>query len=176
MRSHRVAILVVDGVLPLDVGIPAQIFLERPWLPYRTTLCAERPEVEVATGYSLVVPGSLADIRRADTVIVPGFVDHGRAFSDDVLAALRHVHRRGRRVVSICTGAFALAAAGLLDGLSVTTHWRDVDELAQRYPQVAVDRDVLYVDSRPSAHLCRRRERHRLVPAHCSSRPRRRRS
>lgn len=147
MRTHRVAILVVDGVLPLDFGIPAQVFLERPWLPYRTTLCAERPQVEVATGYSLVVPGTLADVRRADTVIVPGFVDQSRVFSDDVLDALRHVHRRRRRVVSVCTGAFALAAAGLLDGLSATTHWRDIDELAERYPQVTVDRNVLYVDN-----------------------------
>jgi transcriptional regulator GlxA family with amidase domain len=147
MRTHRVAILVVDGVLPLDFGIPAQVFLERPWLPYRTTLCGERPEVDVATGYSLVVPGTLADVRRAHTVIVPGFVDHGRVFSDEMLDALRHVHQRGRRVVSICTGAFALAAAGLLDGLSATTHWLDVDELAERYPLVSVDRNVLYVDS-----------------------------
>jgi transcriptional regulator GlxA family with amidase domain len=147
MRSHRVAILVIDGVLPLDFAIPAQVFLHRPWLPYRTMLCAERPQVDVATGYSLVVPGTLADVRRADTVVVPGFVDHRRVFSDDVLDALRHVHRRGRRVVSICTGAFALAAAGLLDGLSATTHWCDVDELAERYPQVTVDRNVLYVDN-----------------------------
>ena len=147
MRSHRVVILVVDGVLPLDFAIPAQIFLERPWLPYRTMLCAVRPQVEVATGYSLVVPGTLTDVRRADTVIVPGFVDHGRVFSDEMLDALRHVQRRGRRVVSICTGAFALAAAGLLDGLSATTHWRDIDELAKRFPQVTVDRSVLYVDN-----------------------------
>jgi transcriptional regulator GlxA family with amidase domain len=147
MRTHRVAILVVDGVLPLDFGIPAQVFLDRPWLPYRTTLCAERPQVEVATGYFLVVPGTLADVRRADTVIVPGFIDHGRVFSDDVLDALRQVHRRRRRVVSICTGAFALAAAGLLDGLSATTHWRDIDELAERYPRIAVDHDVLYIDN-----------------------------
>jgi transcriptional regulator GlxA family with amidase domain len=147
MRSHRVAILVLDGVLPLDFGIPAQIFLERPWLPYRTTLCAERPQVEVATGYSLVVPGTLAEIERADTVIVPGFVDHQRAFSDAILDALKHVHRRGRRLVSICTGAFALAAAGLLDGLTATTHWHDVDELAERYPKIAVNRNVLYVDN-----------------------------
>jgi transcriptional regulator GlxA family with amidase domain len=147
MRSHRVAILVVDGVLPLDFGIPAQVFLDRPWLPYRTTVCGERAQVEVAAGYSLVVPGTLANVRRADTVIVPGFLDHGRVFSDDVLDALRHVHRRGRRVVSICTGAFALAAAGLLDGLQATTHWRDIDELAARYPQVTVDRGVLYIDN-----------------------------
>ena len=110
-------------------------------------MCGERPQVEVATGYCLVVPGDLDDVRRADTVIVPGFVDHGRTFSDAVLDALRHVHRRGRRVVSICTGAFALAAAGVLDGLPVTTHWRYIDELAERYPQVTIDRNVLYVDN-----------------------------
>jgi transcriptional regulator GlxA family with amidase domain len=147
MRSHRVAILALDGVLPLDLGIPAQIFGERPWLPYRTTLCGERRRVNVEAGYQLVVPGTLADVRCADTVIVPGIVDHSRRFSDDVLHALRHAHRRRRRVVSICTGAFVLAAAGLLDGLAATTHWRDVDELAQRYPQVTVDRNVLYVDN-----------------------------
>ncbi len=147
MRPHRVAILVVDGVLPLDFGIPAQVFLERSWLPYRTTLCGERPEVKVAMGYSLVVPGTLADVRRADTVVVPGVLDHRRGFSDEVLETLKHVHRRGRRVVSICTGAFALAAAGLLDGLCATTHWLDVDELAERYPLISVDRNVLYVDN-----------------------------
>lgn len=147
MPSHRVAILVLDGVLPLDFGIPAQVFLERSWLPYRPTLCGERPDVRVATGCCLVVPGTLDDVRRADTVIVPGFVDHSRVFSDEVLDALRYVHRRGRRVVSICTGAFALAAAGLLDGLTATTHWRDVVELAERYPKVNVERDALYVDN-----------------------------
>ncbi len=147
MRSHRVAILTLDGVLPLDFGIAAQVFLERPWLPYRTTVCGERPHVEVATGFSLVVPGNLDDVRRADTVIVPGFLDRGRIFSDGVLDVLRYVHRRRRRVVSICTGAFALAAAGVLDGLSVTTHWNAVDELAEQYPHVTVDRNVLYVDN-----------------------------
>jgi transcriptional regulator GlxA family with amidase domain len=147
MRPHRVAILVLDGVLPLDLGIPAQIFLDRAWLPYRTVLCGERRHVKVESGYRILVPGSLADVRRADTVIVPGVIDHSRVFSPGVLAALRQVHRRRRRVVSICTGAFVLAAAGILDGLSATTHWRDVDELAQRYAQVTVDRNVLYVDS-----------------------------
>src|SRR3954469_1178861 len=117
MRPHRVAILALDGVLPLDLGIPAQIFLDRPGLPYRMTLCSERRRVRVESGYSLIVAGTLADLRRADTVIVPGVVDHSRVFSVDVLDALRHVHRRRRRVVSICTGAFVLAAAGLLDGL-----------------------------------------------------------
>ena len=147
MPVHRVAILALDGVLPLDLGIPAQAFLERPWLPYRPKVCGEHSEVQVEGGYSLVVPGTLADVRRADTVIVPGFVDHSREFTPAVLDALRHAHSRGRRVVSICTGAFALAAAGVLDGCSATTHWRDVAELAGRYPGIDVDPNALYVDN-----------------------------
>jgi transcriptional regulator GlxA family with amidase domain len=93
-----------------------------------------------------VVPGTLADVRRADTVIVPGFWPYGRAMTDEVLDTLRYVHRRGRRLVSICVGAFALAQAGILDGLTATTHWQQADELAATYPHVTVDRDVLYVD------------------------------
>jgi transcriptional regulator GlxA family with amidase domain len=147
MRTHRVAILALDGVLPLDLGIPAHVFLERSWLPYRTIVCGERRKVHVESGYSLVVAGTLADVRRADTVIVPGIADHSRVLSNRVLDALRHVHRRRRRVVSICTGAFVLAAAGILDGLSATTHWQDADELALRYRRVTVDRNVLYVDN-----------------------------
>lgn len=146
MHPHKVAILALDGVLPLDFGIPAQIFRSRPETPYELTVCGETPTVEIAGGYSLVLPGTLADLQHAQTVIVPGYVNHGRRLSDEVLEALRGVHSRGARLVSICVGAFALAAAGVLDGLTVTTHWLDADELANSYPAVTVDRDVLYVD------------------------------
>jgi transcriptional regulator GlxA family with amidase domain len=146
MKTHSVAILVVDGVLPLDFGIPAQIFASRRELPYRTTICGERPEIAAADGYNLVVPGTLADVRRADTVIVPGYLDHAIPLSEDVLDALRHVHRKGNRLVSICVGAFALAQAGVLDGLRATTHWQNTEELARCYPRTTVDKDVLYVD------------------------------
>jgi transcriptional regulator GlxA family with amidase domain len=146
MKTQRVAILAVDGVLPLDFGIPAQIFASRRGLPYRTTICAEAPEVASADGYNLVVPGTLTDVRRADMVIVPGYLGHATPLSEEVLDALRHVHGRGRRLMSICVGAFALAQAGILEGLRATTHWRNTEELARGYPNVTVDRDVLYVD------------------------------
>ncbi len=146
MPVHRVAILLLDGVLPLDFAIPTQIFAERDITPYKTVLCAESPRVLIHGGYFLEVPGTLADARKADTVIVPGFANHSRDFSAEVLAVLRSLHRRSRRVVSICTGAFALAQAGVLDGRTAATHWRDADELARRYPALTVDTDALYVD------------------------------
>ena len=148
MANHRVAILALGGVLPLDFGIPAQIFSERPLTPtpYRLKVCGETPMVAAHGGYSIAVSGTLADVRRADTVIVPGFWPYGRELSDEVLNTLRYAHRRGRRLVSICVGAFALAQAGILDGLTATTHWQQADELAATYPSVIVDRDVLYVD------------------------------
>jgi transcriptional regulator GlxA family with amidase domain len=149
MANHRVAVLALDGVLPLDFGIPAQIFSERPLTPtpYRLKICGETPMVAAHSGYSIAVPGTLADVRRADTVIVPGFWPYGRELSDEVLNTLRYAHRRGRRLVSICVGAFALAQAGILDGLTAATHWQQADELAATYPSVIVDRDVLYVDA-----------------------------
>lgn len=146
MPHHRLAILVLDGVLPLDFAIPSQVFLEREETPYSTLLCAQEPRVRVHGGYSLDVPGTLADACRADTVIVPGYADHGRPPSPEVLEAVRLLHRKGKRLASICTGAFVLAQAGVLDELSVTTHWRHIDELARTYPRLKVDRDALYVD------------------------------
>src|SRR5947209_9242564 len=132
MALHRVAVLALDGVLPLDFGIPAQILRERPETPYRLTVCGASPRVVVDSGYFLDVRGTLATVRRADTVIVPGYHPHSKELSQEVLDSLRHAHRRGARIVSICVGAFALAQAGLLDGLTVTTHWRDADELEAR--------------------------------------------
>jgi transcriptional regulator GlxA family with amidase domain len=142
-----VAVLAVDGVLPLDLGIPAQVFIAVPGDLYRLTLCGRtaRP-VPTAAGFAVAVTAGLEALREADTVVVPGYADHLRALPEDVLSALREAHARGRRLVSICTGAFALAAAGILDGRTATTHWKHTGELAERYPRVAVDPQVLYVD------------------------------
>jgi transcriptional regulator GlxA family with amidase domain len=146
MAVHRVAVLVLDGVTPLDLAIPAQVFSARPETPYELAVCAESSQVATSGGFGLVVNGGLDEVRSADTVIVPGFTPHLRTPPQAVLDALAEAHSRGRRVVSICTGAFVLAAAGVLDGLHATTHWQQADELERRFPNVAVDRDVLYVD------------------------------
>ncbi|WP_405912680.1 helix-turn-helix domain-containing protein [Streptomyces sp. NBC_00963] len=145
MAVHRVAVLALDGVTPLDLAIPTQIFNARPETPYEMTLCALGAKVTTSAGFALVAGGDLEQVRAADTVIVPGFEPVIRP-PDAVLAALAEARDRGRRVVSICTGAFAPAAAGLLNGLHATTHWKHIEELERDFPAVTVDRDVLYVD------------------------------
>ncbi|WP_405914261.1 DJ-1/PfpI family protein [Streptomyces sp. NBC_00963] len=149
MTTHRVAVLALDGVTPLDLAIPAQIFNTRPDTPYEVTVCGLGSKVATTAGFFLETEGGLDQVRAADTVIVPGYEPGSEPMvrpSEEVLDALVQMRDRGRRVVSICTGAFALAAAGVLDGLHATTHWQHIDELEQDFPAVTVDRDVLYVD------------------------------
>jgi transcriptional regulator GlxA family with amidase domain len=144
---HRVAILALEPVVALDMAIPAQVFGTYPELPYRAKLCAAAPgPVRTTTGFDVVAEAGLRTVARADTVIVPGFEPHHAPPPEPALRALRSAANRGARVVSICTGAFALAAAGLLDGRRAATHWRWAEELAARHPAVEVDPDVLYVD------------------------------
>ncbi|MFB7667103.1 GlxA family transcriptional regulator [Kitasatospora sp. NPDC056138] len=145
MAVHRVAVLALDGVTPLDLAIPTQIFNARPETPYEMTVCALDAQVTTSAGFALIAGGDLEQVRVADTVIVPGF-EPILQLPNAVLDALAEARDRGRRVVSICTGAFALAAAGVLDGLHATTHWKHIEELERDFPAITVDRDVLYVD------------------------------
>lgn len=95
----------------------------------------------------LDVPWRLSALDRAEIVIVPGIDSLEHPVPNEVKAAVRRAVRQGACVASICTGAFVLASAGVLDGLRATTHWMSARELAQRYPRVQVDPDVLYVDN-----------------------------
>jgi transcriptional regulator GlxA family with amidase domain len=145
---HRVAVLVLDGAKPLDVGIPAQVFTNRPGMPYEVHVCGAAPGL-VAGGDGLAyhVAQGLEAFDQADTVFIPGYRHPDR---DDppaeVVAALRAAHARGVRLAAISTGAFALAATGLLDGKRATTHWHYTHELARRHRRIQVDEDVLFVD------------------------------
>jgi transcriptional regulator GlxA family with amidase domain len=144
---HRVTVLVLNGALALDVGIPTQIFLARPNSPYRMVMAGAKPgEVEAVGGFRFAVDHGLEALETADTIVVPGYAGTSRPVPAEVTGALRAAYDRGTRIASVCTGAFVLAAAGLLDGRRATTHWADADELARRYPRIRVDRDVLFVD------------------------------
>ncbi|MET7803348.1 helix-turn-helix domain-containing protein [Micromonospora chersina] len=149
--DRTVAVLAYPGMSVFETGIVTEVFgLPRPELEvdwYRLTVCAERPgPVPVVGGAALHTPYGLETLAAAGTVILPGVPDVTVDPSPELVAALRRAHRRGARLMSICSGAFALAGAGLLDGRRATTHWRYADLLARRHPAVTVDPDVLYLD------------------------------
>ncbi|HEY1927675.1 MAG TPA: helix-turn-helix domain-containing protein [Caulobacteraceae bacterium] len=146
---HRVAILGLNDVSPGDLAIPWEVFSrarDKDGSPaYDVQVCGEAPEV-CAGAFRLRAPGTLADAAFADTVIVPGRSDATAPIAEIVLESIRDAHTRGARVASICSGAFVLAAAGLLDGRRATTHWLAAPALAAAYPSVRVDPGVLFVD------------------------------
>jgi transcriptional regulator GlxA family with amidase domain len=140
--GHRVMVLVLPGVLPLEFGIATQIFGTDPH--YQLTVCASGPVR--GDGFCITASAGLSALADADTVVVPGYRDYEAEPPADVLTALRDAHRRGTRLVSICSAAFALAAAGPLDGRPENTHWQAAGTLQRQYPLVDVRPNCLYVD------------------------------
>ncbi|WP_035864135.1 GlxA family transcriptional regulator [Kitasatospora cheerisanensis] len=147
-RLRRVAVLVLDGAKPLDVGIPAQVFSTRASMPYEVRVCGAAPGlVAGGDGLSYHVAHGLEALEWAESVFVPGYRHPDREDPPAaVVEALRAAHARGARLAAISTGAFALAATGLLDGRRATTHWHYTRALAAKYPRVRVDENVLFVD------------------------------
>lgn len=145
---HRVVVLAIPRVVAFDLSIAAQVFAhpdERD--RYSFELCTPRPGlVPSSTGFSIDVVQGLSALESADTVIVPGFHPMTEV-EDSVIEALRQAAARGTRIASVCIGAFALAAAGLLDGLAATVHWAEADRFRALYPGVRLSPDVLYVDT-----------------------------
>jgi transcriptional regulator GlxA family with amidase domain len=143
---QRVVALLAGEVVAFDLAIPAQIFGREPDL-YEWAVCAPEPgPVATENGFDVLVPHGLGALAEADTIVVPGIGDRAWPLPPAPVDALRAAAEGGARVASICTGAFVLAAAGLLDGRRATTHWRYAALLTREFPAVEVDPDVLYVD------------------------------
>jgi AraC family transcriptional activator FtrA len=149
--AHAVAIVVYDGVTVFELGVACDVFGAEwaamfgvPW--YRSFVCGIRPgPVTTDSGFQILPAYGLDRIRGADSVIVLPTVSFTRVPAE-LPDVLRQAHARGSRIMSLCTGAFALAEAGLLDGRQATTHWAECEEFARRYPNVTVDPGVLFVD------------------------------
>ena len=135
-------------------------------------VCPTQPATEVAAGFVANQNGSMDDLARADTVIILGCTNVHAQPPAQLIDAIRQAYRRHARIVGICSGAFVLAHAGLLDHRRATTHWMHIDDFAALFPAVILDPSVLYVEDAGVFHLSRDRRRHRPVPGARPPRPR----
>jgi AraC family transcriptional activator FtrA len=149
--NSLVVALAYDGLCAFEFSCIAEVFgLPRPelqpgWYRFETCSLGAR-KVRGQYGLSMTVDGGLERLAAAGTIMVPGWQGVKVSVPLALTQALRAAHARGARLLSICSGSFVLAATGLLDGKRATTHWRYAKELQQRYPNIHVDPDVLYVD------------------------------
>jgi transcriptional regulator GlxA family with amidase domain len=149
-KRHHVVTVVASGMSALEPAVAHDFFGEDrshlgvPW--YRYSVVGAGPIPADRSTRIFVPEPDHALLRRADTVVIPGWSSRDREPEPELLDALRHARARGARMVSFCTGAFLLAEAGLLDGRRATTHWEFTGLLADRHPEVRVDPAVLYVD------------------------------
>jgi transcriptional regulator GlxA family with amidase domain len=151
MAPHRVVILCLDALVAFDLTAPAQAFAlahaEDGSPHYSVSTCSPGgAEVRTTSGFGITPAAGLGAMRGAETIVVPGYAGLLSPPPEPALAALRAAAEHGTRVLSVCTGAFALAHAGLLDGRRATTHWAWAGELASRFPAVTVEPDALFVD------------------------------
>jgi AraC family transcriptional activator FtrA len=150
-RPPLVAAIVYEGLCTFEFGIVTEAFalprpeLGRPWYRFRVCSIAGK-SVRATGGVTIEAPWGLTGLKDAHTIVMPGWRNVDEPPPSSLVRALRRAAARGARIVSICSGVFVLAAAGLLNGKRATTHWRDTQRLAERFPDIIVQPDVLYVD------------------------------
>jgi AraC family transcriptional activator FtrA len=143
--------LAYDRLATFEFGCAVEFFalrrpeLDVPWYQFGVA-AVERGPLRATGGVTISAPLSLRALATADTIVVPGWRDVDETPPPALLAALRRAHARGARLCSLCSGVFVLAAAGVLDGRSATTHWRYESRLRERFPNVRVEINALYVD------------------------------
>src|SRR5262245_53639685 len=148
---HWVALALTSGMPGFEASVPCAICrIDRPDLVSRvyrfSVVGLGVAPVQIGPVFLFPATDDCDALARADTIVVPACADVHDDPPEQLVAAVRAAHERGARLVSICSGAFIFAAAGVLDGRRVTTHWMHAAELARRYPSVHVDPGVLYVD------------------------------
>ncbi|WP_068181608.1 helix-turn-helix domain-containing protein [Mycobacterium sp. UM_CSW] len=146
---HRVVVVALPDTVAFDLATPVEVFgrirLSDGSPGYDVRVCGAEPVV-TAGPMRIATELGIDAIAEADTVVVPGRNDVTTPLPDDVTAALKAAYAKGIRIASICSGAFTLAAAGLLDGKRATTHWVAAEQFRAAFPAVTLDADVLYVD------------------------------
>lgn len=154
LASHRVAMAVQPGAPIFELSVPCEVFgvsrpeIHDPW--YRFQVCPTTPGARVASGFVADQPGTMRDLAHADTLIIIGSESIHVDPPVQLLDALHEAHRRHSRLVGICSGAFVLARAGLLDHRRATTHWMHIHDFTALFPTVALDPSVLYVARPPT--------------------------
>lgn len=144
---HETAILLPPDPVLIDVAAAFTVFAMAGEDRYRVRCCqCGAAPIPVHGAFAISVEPGLSALESAETIVVPGLMDFESPPPATLMQALRHAQARGCRIASVCSGAFVLAEAGLLDGRRATTHWECAELLARRHPQVRVDPDVLYVD------------------------------
>lgn len=153
MKTIRVAVVAFQGILPFHLSVPCAVF-QSPSpdgdTPFRLRVCsAEGSLIQSAAGFTIGTPYGLDELSRSDIVIVPSWRDPDETPPTALLRQLQRVAARGKRIIGLCLGTYVLAHAGLLHGRRAATHWAWAESLAQRFPDIDVDADVLFVDEGP---------------------------
>ncbi|KQV83879.1 transcriptional regulator FtrA [Rhizobium sp. Root1220] len=151
LSGPQVIVLAYDGLCTFEFGIAYEVFgLPRPEMGanwYRFAVCGIEPgPLRAAGGLTVTVDSDLGILDDADLIVVPGWRAIDAPVPEPLVAALQAAHRRGTRIMSLCSGVAVLAASGLLRDRRATTHWRYVSSIGERYPDISLDASVLYMD------------------------------